>query len=255
MVTGVDESKKGTKVEEKGQAKVTPSTETVVPEPASKVSPEDEQPIYTQSQHDALAHAIRSEEGRTRKEVESERDNLRSQIKTRESELEDNQAERESLQKQLEDMSSDDPKRFDVVKKTRELMEQERELKKNTRSLEERETNLSVREKEVSSFRLAGLLEQIADDYEDGDSTKLKAAIGGIENLTEEQVRTIANTFWKKKVEEPEVPGSKKAPKVYSGKSEGGSPYFTRAQISDRAFWEENKEAILKAQKEGRIRD
>ena len=35
--------------------------------------------------------------------------------------------------------------------------------------------------------------------------------------------------------------------------SSAGGKTFTVAQVSDRAFWEKNKEAILKAQEEGRI--
>jgi len=241
-------------VEEKEQANASSESEVKTPEEASKVSPEGEQPIYTQKQADALIHAERSEWGRKVKEVESERDNLRSQIKTKESALEDVQAERETLEKRIDDLASDDPRKFDLMKLDKEFRKQERELKDRLRTLDDRETKLSEREKKVNSFEREVLIETIADEYEDGDAAKLKNAISGFENPTEEQIRTIADIFWKKK-EEEEKEKKPKAPKPYSGKNEGGSPYFTRTQIADRKFWEANREAILKAQAEGRIRD
>ncbi len=249
---GVMESKSGTMTKEEEQAKATSEKEVKTPEEASKVSPEEETPIYSQKQADALIHAAKSEWGRQVKEVESERDNLKSQIKTKETELEDIQAERESLTKQIDDLTSDDPKKFDLIKKDRELRERERTTKSRISTLDEREAKLSEREKRVNSFEREVLIETIADDYEDGDAEKLKNAIGGFENPTEEQIRTIADIFWKKKEKEEKKP---KAPKPYSGKNEGGSPYFTRAQIADRKFWEAHRDEILKAQAEGRIKD
>ena len=253
--TGVKERKSGTMSEAEKLAQATSKEKGKTPEETTTVSPEEETPIYTQKQADALIHAARSEWGRQAKPIEEERDKLKSQIKTKETELEDIQAERETLNKQIEDLASDDPKKFDYIKRDRELRERERNTKNKISTLDDREAKLSEREKRVNSFEREVLIETIADEYEDGDSEKLKNAISGFENPTEEQIRTIADIFWKKKEEEEEKGKKPKAPKPYSGKSEGGSPYFIREQIADRAFWEANRDEILKAQKEGRIRD
>jgi len=250
MTLGVKERTKGAMSEADRQKSL--EAEGKTPEEA-KVSPEEEAPIYSQKQADALVHAATSDWGRRVKDAETERDNLKSQIKTKETELEDIQAERESLNKQIDDLTSDDPKKFNLIKTDRELRGRESEARKRLATLDDREAKLSEREKRVNSFEREVLIESIADEYEDGDAAKLKNAISGFENPTEEQIRTIADIFWKKKEEEEKK--KPKAPKPYSGKSEGGSPYFTRAEITDRVFWEAHKDEILKAQKEGRIRD
>ena len=255
MTQGVKERKSGTMSEAEKLAQATSEEKDKTPEKTTTVSPEEETPIYNQKQADALVHASTSDWGRRVKEIETERDNLKSQIKAKETDLEDIQAERETLNKQIDDLTSDDPKKFDLIKKDRELRTQERELKNRLHTLDDRETKLSEREKRVNSFEREVLIETIADEYEDGDAEKLKNAISGFENPTEEQIRTIADIFWKKKEEEEGKGKKPKAPKPYSGKSEGGSPYFTRAQIADRKFWEANRDEILKAQAEGRIRD
>jgi len=250
----VAEKEKGTMTLEKGQEKSTPESEVKTPESVSRVSPEEEeQPIYTQKQSEALIHAAKSEAGRQVKAIETERDNLKSQIATKESELGDIQSERDSLQQQIEDLSSDDPKKFDLIKRDKNLRDREREVNGKISTLDDREQKLSEREKKVSGFELEVLIESVADEYEDGDSAKLKKALSVFENPTEEQARNIADIIFTNKTE-----GAEEKPKTIkpdSGKTRGGSTYFTREQIADRNFWEANKDAILEAQKEGRIRE
>ena len=244
----VGTKEKGTMTEDKGIKN--PESEVKIPGP-EKVSAEEER-LYTQTQVNELVHAAKSDAGRIAKGIETERDNLKSQITTRESELGDIQAERDTLQKKLEDLSSDDPQKFDLIKQDKELRDEQRKLKSRIKELDDRDTSLSEREKKVSSFELEVLIESIADEYKDGDSAKLKKAISVFENPTEEQIRNISQIIFSAKSEKEED----KAPlKPDSGKTRGGSTYFTRAQIADRAFWEVNKEAILEAQAAGRIRD
>lgn len=225
----------------------TPEAEDKTPV-KEKVSSEEER-IYTQSQADALVHASTSDWGRKLKEIETERDNLKSQIKTKENELEDIQAEREHLQKELEDLTSDDPKKYDLIKKDRTLREQERGLRSKLQDFDNKEKAFAEREKKVTSFEREVLIESIADEYEDGDASRLKKAVSGFESPTEEQIRTIADIIWSKKAE-----GEKpKTVKPYSGKSEGGSGYIKQSEIDD--YWAEGRgEEVLKAQKEGRLR-
>ncbi len=231
-----------------------PERKGKTPEAESKVSPEQEERLYTQGQADALVHAAKSEAGRKVKEIEAERDTLKSQMSSNETKVADIQAERDSLQEQIEELSSTDPKKFDLIKRDKTLRDQQRKFKENEQKLVDREQKLGEREKKVSGFEREVLIETIADEYEDGDSAKLKKAVSAFDNPTEEQIRTIAEIIFTAKTETPEKP-KKPSLKPDSGKSRGGSTYFTRAQIADRAFWEANRDAILEAEKDGRIRD
>ena len=68
--------------------------------------------------------------------VTSERDSLKGQIATKDSELEDIAEERKGLQSQIDDLTSDDPEKFNLVKKERGLRERESTLKAEKRTLE-----------------------------------------------------------------------------------------------------------------------
>src|SRR3990167_9061188 len=136
---GVEERTKGAMPKTEGDK--TPEVEGKIPEEAT-LSPEDETPIYSQRQTDALIHAAKSDWGRQSKLVEEERDKLKTQLKTKETELEDIQSEREALNTQIDDLTSDDPKRFDLIKRDRELRERERNTKNRLTTLDERETKL-----------------------------------------------------------------------------------------------------------------
>jgi len=246
------EPKTGIMTEEKGQAKVSPETEVETPE-QSEVSPEEQEPkIYTQKQADALVHAAKSEGGRKVKAAEIERDSYKSKLEVKESELADNATEIESLQAKFDDMAKEDPAKFDVAKELKSLREERKKLKADQTALAtERQTygeEVRVAKDTMREIRVW----EIAAEYEGGDPVVLKNLCDTFEANTEEQIRKAADTIWTKPAEKET---KLKAPKPYSGKSEGGTPYFTRAQIADRSFWNEHKDEILKAQKEGRIKD
>jgi hypothetical protein len=241
MTLGVEESQLGTMTKEEEQAKAASEAKVKTPKEASKVSPDEDLKIFTQKQADALAdakvHAVQSEAGRQVKEIGQERDALKSQIQTKDAELLSNADDIKSLEEKLDDMSKDDPARFDAVKELKAARDERRQLKTKLTSLDDRETNLGEREKKVNSFELEVLIESIADEYEDGDATKLKTAVSVFENPTDEQIRTIANIFWEKK-----AGGEGKKPKSlkpYSGKSEGGSGSLeglSRKQLYTKAY-------------------
>jgi len=252
-MTVTDTTKTGTMPDSEGAK--TPSDKGGTPETERGVSSDKgEQPLYTQSQADALIHAVRSDWGRKLKDIEVERDNLKTQVGTVQSSLDEIQSERDNLQQQIEDLSSNDPQKYDLVKKDKDLRDKQRQLKGRISELDDRETKLGEREGKVSSFEREVLVESIADEYEDGDSAKLKKAVEAFDKPTEEQIRTMAGIIFSGKTAGGET-AAKKPLKADSGKSRGGSTYFTRTQIADRGFWEANREAILEAQKEGRIRD
>jgi len=255
METGVKETPPGTMPEAEGRKGISPDEgrkeisspeEGKTPEKEKTVSPEspEEEPLlYSQKQSDALILAAKSEDGRKSAERERELTTLKEQILSRENELEDVQAEIKTLEEQINDLTSGDPKKFDLVKMGRDLRERERGLKSKISNFESKETSFLEREKRVNSFELDILIETVAEKYEDGDSGRLKKAIGVFENPTEEQVGTIAEILFSTK--------AKVSPKTYSGKTDGGGGLIhTRADIAKRDYWDKNKEDILKAQAE-----
>lgn len=224
----VTETETGTMEKESKLDKATFETKAKTPEQESKVSSEEK--IYTESQHEAIVHSLKSEHGRLLKEVEAERDSLKSQIMTKSNELEDVQADIGTLEKKIEDMSSDDPAKFDAVKELKALRQERRDLNTKLRGLDTREQQLTEREKKVNSFELEVLFETVADEYEDGDAARLKKAVSVFENPTEEQVRSIAESFWNKKavVEEP------KTPRPFGAITQGGGKSFKDASADDK---------------------
>ena len=174
----------------------TPTTKDKIPA-TEKVSPEDE-PKYSQNQLDLMLQQATSEAGRQRKDAETERDTLKSQIQTKESELGDIQSERDSLQTQIEGLTNDDPKKFDLVKQDKQLRERERQHKTNIRAFEERETKVNARAEKADAFEAEVLMETIADEYEDGDKAQLVKMCTTAGAKTEETIRQVANILWGK---------------------------------------------------------
>ena len=179
-----------------------------------------EEKLYTQKQLDAFIHAAKSEAGRTAKEVEKERDTLKSQLTSKESEIEDIHSERESLQKQIEDLSSNDPKKFDLIKKDRELRERERKAKQKERDLEAKERANADRIAKADAFEVELLCEAVADEYEGGDSKILHSICKTAGVKDEGAIHNLADTLWSKQTS-PSKEG-KEPLKTYSGYTEGG---------------------------------
>ena len=207
------EPKSGTMTEAEGRSKVSPSTEVKTPA-EGKVSPEGEEPrIYTQKQASELVHAARSEDGRQIRD-------LTAKLAAKEVALADNTAEIETLQAKFDNLAKDDPEKFDVVKELKAARDERRQLKADRASLTERE-------RRVNTFELEVLIETIAGEYEDGDAARLTEAVSVFDNPKEEQIRKLADIIWPKATAESESEKRPKAPKPYSGKSEGGSHTYT----------------------------
>jgi len=217
MTQGVTEIEPGTMPDAKGIE--APEAKGKTPAPR-KVSPEDEL-RYSQNQLDDFVQRATSEAGRLKKEAEMERDTLKSQIQTKESELGSIQAERDSLQTQIEGLTENDPKKFDLVKQDKQLRERERTLTASLGTLEERERKVAEREEKVNSFNASVLIETIADEYEGGDTAQLKKMCATAGATTEESIREVATILWGK-AKAPS--GEKKTPPVKKvpGNTEGG---------------------------------
>jgi len=216
----VAEKEKGTMLEAKGTK--TPEVEGKTPV-SEKVSSEQAQKLYTQAELDAMLHAAKSEAGRKAKEIEQERDTLKSQLSAKEQEIEDIQSERDSVRQQIEELTADDPKKFDLIKRDKELRDEQRQLRAEKQALE------AEKQAHAETIRIASetmreiTIWDVASEYEGGDAVRLKALADTVEATTEEKIREVANILWKPKGETERKEPEKETLKPYSGYTEGGA--------------------------------
>ena len=220
----VEESGKGIALETKGQSEITPKVEDVTPDPASTVSPKEEEKIYSQKQLDDLTHMQNSEAGRQRKAIEDERDQFKTKSESLETDVSDIQAERDKLQNDINELSSDDPKKFDLIKRDKELRDAQRTLKKATDDLASNEKANAERVKVANDTLLEISIWEIATEYQTGDPVKLKNLCSTFGATSEEQIRQVADTLWVKETKPAKegTPEGKTKLVLDTGKSRGG---------------------------------
>jgi len=207
-----------------------PSVPGKIPGEGKQVSSEETK-MYTQKEVDALVHGAKSQAGRATQEIEVERDTLKSQVLRNERDLEEIQSERESLHKEIEELTSDDPKKFDVVKKDRELRERERIIRADAQELEKQKALHEGTVREAQQTMREIMLWEIALEYTEGDPVKLKALCDSSGATSEEKIREIPVILgWSLKAgKNPTTPKSATQPlKPYSGYTEGGKRDLSR---------------------------
>ena len=180
----------------------------------------EEEKLYTQKQADAFVHAAKSEAGREAKKLERERDDFKSKLEAKDGDIEDISQERETLRKQIEDLSSDDPRKFDLIKMDRQLKDREQKLKTSERELKAQIRANEARLAKAEAFEVDVLCEEIAEDYDDGDSKKLRNLCKTTGVKDEEIIRGLADTLWSKKT--PQSGGTTPALKTLPGHTAGG---------------------------------
>jgi len=190
---------------------------------------------YSEEEYQAaLTRAVREATGKQGKEhklvldtITKERDELKTRASTAESKIESIEDERKSLREQIEDLTSDDPKKFDLVKKDRELRDKEAKYKADLQawqtekqSYDERISRTAEREKAMTIF-------DVAAEYDDPQPDKLSDKVKELEAklqvkiTSEEQIRSVAEILWGES-EGKKPPETKETLKTYSGKTEGG---------------------------------
>lgn len=130
---------------------------------------------------------------------------LQATAEAKDTELTNAAEDNQKLQSQIQELSSNDPKKFDVIKKEWDITERERKLTTARASLEtekqthgERVTLAELTLKEIS-------INEIAAGYEGGDPVALKKAIEkletdfGISIKTDEQIKMAIPSTWAKK--------------------------------------------------------
>lgn len=214
MSKAVTESDKGTMAEAKGSS--APEAEVKTPDEVSKVSPKEEKveekPTLTVTQHEALIHMATSEAGRLQKAAETERDGFKTRAEKAEALAEDIQAERDRLQTDIEGLTNDDPKKFDLVKRDKELRDAQRTLQTATDDLATEAKAHEETVKIATDTMLEIAIWDIATEYEGGDPVILKNLCATLGVTTEEKAREVAGNLWEKA--EEKVPAKK-------GESEG----------------------------------
>lgn len=209
------EEKKDTLQQEAGQSSTqTQETSTQTPE------------TYTKEQTQKLLSDALAEQGRKHKAeltpITKERDDLKTQIQSKESELTDVASERDDIRKQLEELSGDDPQKFNLVAKDKELREQARKLKTERDALDSDKQAHQERIKLAEDTLREVTIWDITSKYEGGDPVRLKGLCDIMEASSEEQIQKVAETLWSKKT--PDTPPTPPV-KPYSGMTSGGTGF------------------------------
>jgi len=204
-----------------GPVDATPKVNEPTPVKAEP-TPAEAPKTLTLEEAEKLAQLARMDSGRERKEMEVERDSIKLRLADKETELEDIVAEREKLKANIDELASNDPAKFNIVKKDRELMERERKLKVDTATLETDKQAHGERVKLAEDTLREVVIWETALEYEGGDAVKLKMLCDTFGATTTEQMTKVAGTIWAKKTAgEPETPTLKPV----SGRTSGGGGF------------------------------
>lgn len=143
--------------------------------------------------HNALMRA-----GRDWKSIELERDKLATQ-------LEDIKTANDKLTIQIDELASDNPDKFNVIKKGRVIDEQEQRLKQERLDFQAEKLSHQEQIKLATNTLKEKAMRDIASESEGGDYKRLKEIVEVSGVTSEEQIRKIAGTLWqpKKKEETP----------------------------------------------------
>ena len=184
---------------------------------------------YNQEEVDGLTHSARSQGGREAtaalKVMTSDRDSLKIQLTSKEGEITDITADRDAHRTTAEDLASEDPQRFNLVKRETTLRTGEAALNTGKRQLEAATATLAADRKLTDDSKREITVMDVATGKKDaagtviGSPEKLKEVCESIGATTEEQIQTVADTLWPDAVTTA-VP----ALKILSGTTSGGAP-------------------------------
>lgn len=187
-------------------------------------SPEQEPKTLTITEAKQLAQFARMDAGRVQKTAEDERDIAQTALAVKEVELTDIAEEREKLNTQIDELSSNDPAKFNIVKKDRDLILRENALKTERRAEEAKWKTNEERVKKAEDHLREIAINEIAANYEGGDAAKLVTLCKTFGANTEEEITKLADAIWSKKTPgtpEPETPPLK----PFSGRTSGGGGF------------------------------
>lgn len=203
-----------------------PSNEPQSPsQPTPRTYTKQEYDNGIRKRHSALDNEIAT----LKKQLEEKETTLQAQLQDKDNQLADIAAERELLKADIDALASDDPNKFNLIKKEREVRAEETRLKAERKTHEERI-------KKADAFERKELVQTIVGDYKDADANKLLRLCAKV--TSEEEIREIADTVWDRKIDEsattePVAPGLKPD----SGKTSGGGIDFSRMSADEKLVW------------------
>lgn len=225
-------------------ADVTPKV--VEPSPVQQEpTPEPEPKTLTLGEAEKLAQLARMDAGRAQKTAETDRDTAQTALAAKEVELTDIGEEREKLNTQIDELSSNDPAKFNIVKKDRDLLLRENKLKTGIRALEADKKEHGETVKWAQDHKREIFINEIAVKYEGGDAAKLVSLCQTFGANSEEEVTKVADTMWSKKA--PGTPDPETPPlKPFSGKTTGGGGFTADKKTPDATLQEGFRQAKKK---------
>jgi len=161
---------------------------------------------YNPEQANKLVSDALSKQGREHKAeiivVTSERDTAKTQLTSRDGEITDLTGERDDLKAKIDDLASEDPTRFNLVKRESALTVQVNQLRTDRRTLEaDKATHATAKKLTDDTLREITVMD-VATGKKDasgkaiGNPEQLKEVCEKIGATTEEQIQTVADTLW-----------------------------------------------------------
>ena len=189
-------------------------------------SPEQEPKTLTAVEAERLAQLARMDAGRAQTVAETERDGFKVQNETLTTQVEQLNQSIKELEARIDDLTSDDPKRFEAVKELREAKAERITLKADRKTLEaDKQANVAMVATANDTIREIAIWE-ISANYEGGDPVKLKDLCDIFGAKSQEDISKVADTLWPKKPKTPET-----QPLVpFSGRTGGGVGFIPDAK-------------------------
>ncbi len=171
-----------------------------------EITPEEEPKTLTVKDGAKLAEMASREAGRLRKTAETERDGFRTQSETLTSQVDTLTETIKTLESQIDDLTSNDPSRFEAIKVLREARAGLEALKTDRKVLDSDKEKYGERVTAAENHLREISINEIAADYEGSDSKKLKSVCDLAGANTAEEIKEVAETLWTNKDKKPNIP-------------------------------------------------
>ncbi len=197
------------------------------PQPAAPQVPQTPK-SYTPEEANKLVSDALAKQGREHalvlRPITAERDTLKGQIGLKDGEIADLTTDRDAHRTTAEDLASEDPQRFNLVKREATLRTGEGVLKTGTRQLEADRAAHTADRKLTDDTKREITVMDVATGKKDtegkviGDPERLKEVCEKWGATSEEQIQEVADTLWPDAATAA-VPGLK----ILSGSTSGGA--------------------------------
>jgi len=181
---------------------------------------------YTEAEKSKAVSDALADAGRKHKlelePVVRERDSYKKEVTTIKQGLDALSQERDDLKITIDELSKEDPERFNLLEKDRDLKNRERKLKDELAGLETERTDWKERLTKVETFERNENIRNVAADYEGITEEKLKVLCDRLKLTTLEQIQAAAETLGTKKAVKVEDETSNTNLHVDSGVTRGG---------------------------------